>query len=156
MFFHQPTWKICAFVNLDQIFPRVSRETKMNKNLWELPPPRYIGIVFLYMFMYFWSIQKGLKNFKAQLLPPTNLPWAQWHVRSWTHDSVPPSCNCSEWPPSSRASKSWGFAGHVAGPPWLCQKLIWHISQSIHSPKTWRMTSPTLFVEMFQTNNMYI
>ena len=39
-----------------------------------LPPPRYIGIVFLHMFMYFWSNKKVEKNSRLNSFPQPTSP----------------------------------------------------------------------------------
>ena len=67
-FFTNPLEKYVPSVKLDQIFPReTSRwKWKWTQNLWFLPPPRYIGIVFLCIF--------GL-TFQGSTPSPTNVPW---------------------------------------------------------------------------------
>ena len=122
-----------------------------------LPPPRYIGIVFLHMFMYFWSNKKVEKNSRLNSFPQPTSPNSEPSDMCGAGPTIP-----SHWAATARSDlrvpggrspgrrRSWWRRSHGCARSWLTYLSI------IHSPKTWRMTSPTLFVEIFHSIYIYI
>lgn len=105
-----------------------------------LPPPRYIGIVFLHMFMYFWSNKKVEKNSRLNSFPQPTSP---------TLSPV----TCAELDPRFRPTELLllgvtsefpgvevlGVAGHGGVEAMVVPEADWHISQLFthQKPEEW-------------------